>query len=249
MKEQELSFKHNTDATIVQMTEIEKKERLSTIVELFHLASYMHEQIKEDKLEEGFKETQLSLLENLTEIILKDFNYDSVLQKEKEERYVKIRSLNMENEELRKQLGNKATAEDVRESLKNMENNFREFWKDIGFGYCKDFFFGGYGLKVKISTSMLSAMLNGTDEKIKERKSQFKDYGFELVNDGEEEDNALSFCQKNIDILKKLLSEYFSDFDISSIDSYARRKGTVFIKDMDLYIRNFDDLLYLDFRK
>lgn len=244
MKERELRMDTNNDKTVIEMTEVDRERHLKNISNLICLASYMHDQIKENRMEEGFKETQLSLLESYTIEILKELNFESKLQKEREARFSEIRSLNIENRELRKQLGDKATAEDVRETLKNIEDNFREFWQNIGFGFSNDYDFGGYGLKVKVSTSMIDRMLHGSDEYIQKRKTEFKDYGFTLVNDGDSDDNALGFSQENIDALNRLLSEHLSDFKIYTIESQAGR-NSVYIRDIDIYIRNFDDLLNL----
>lgn len=245
MKERKIKFNRN-DETILEMTKEEKENHKKNFNELFCLLTYSNNLIENDEITVGFKEVQLSLLETYTTKILKDFNYDSMLEKEKIERHSKIKSLNIENRELRKQLGEKATAEDVRESLKNIENKFRYFWKQKGFGYCKDFIFGSYGLKVTISTSMLSQMVDGTKEEIEQRKNELGNYGFFLVNDGESDYNALGFSQKNIDTLNYFLSSYFSDFSFYEIDCQSRRTQ-VYIREIVLFIRNFDDLLNLDF--
>jgi hypothetical protein len=244
VKDQKLNYTINEDETLVKMTDKEKKEQLKNIDNLLQLMLFFKKQLNEDRLQEGFKETQLSLLENYTIEILKHFNYESLLAKEKEERIQKTRQLNIENRELRRQLGDKVSAEDVREMLKNIENKFHDYWRTEGFGFCGDVAFTGYSFKVRIAVSMLNAMLRGDKEEIQQKKESLKSYGFKLVNDGEREENALSFSENNIELLKKLLSKRFTDYTFSSINSRCY-KDKVYIRDIDLYIYNYDDLINL----
>lgn len=68
------------------------------------------------------KETHLFLTEGYVLNFLDELGYEGVLKKKKDEMYSDIRSLNNENRELRRQLGEKVSNEDVREKLKNISN-------------------------------------------------------------------------------------------------------------------------------
>lgn len=245
MKERELKVHGTNDTTIVAMSYEEQKNHYANLSLLIDLAVLLRQRISTNELDEEFKETGMHLLESCTVDILKNLGYESTLQREYEKRFAEIRNLNVENRELRKQLGGKATAEDVRETLKNLKRYFHDFWNNVGFGFSTDYTFEEYGLKVRICTSMFNNMWDGTPEHIQERKTRLMRYGFALADDDEGTNDALEFSSENIKTMNRLLSEYFSDFRIVSVNSSSTRNKLVYIRDMMLYIYNYDDLIKL----
>lgn len=134
MEERKLSFKRNDDPTIVEDKDGKLAKELAKIYNdiQFNLG-FCYEQLTKGELTEGMKETHLSLTESYVLSFLKKMGYEGVLEREQNERLSEIRSLNDENRELRRQLGEKVTNEDFREKIKNICSKFKRWWNIEGF--------------------------------------------------------------------------------------------------------------------
>ena len=249
MKERDINFTTNEDETAVTLTPSKKKGAVKSLNNLLGLGSMMKSDIAKNQLKEGFKETCLTLIESYTTEILKQFGYDSILEKEKAKRHEQIRSVNIENRALRQQLGEKATAEDVREALKIISEKLNTFWDIDGFQYIREISFGQYGVKVEFSTGSVSGFWHGDDEDLLKHIEKLKGLGFDLVQGrGKRDDdaNALAFTPENIGVFKRLLSNHFGNYVIGEIKSRAS-KGSVFIDSIEVIFRDFDELLNMPF--
>lgn len=248
MRERQIKFSINKDQTLVEINGEDKKYAINKVNDLLMVLSLMKQQINENCLEVGFHETQLSLIEHYSVDILKSFNFDSVLQKQQEERHKEIKSLNIENRELRKQLGDKVSAEDIRESLKNISEKLNTFWDAEGFQHIRNMEFGQYGVKAEFNTDMLSSMWHDSKEELTKHRDKLRSYGLTLVADDDEEGNAIDFSKENLDALNSIFSKYFSDFQFTEVYSRIERSvKTQYIRGVQVYIRNFNDLINLPF--
>ena len=249
MKEREFNFNTNEDEAIVTLTPSQKNGALKSLDDMLFLGSTMRDTIKGGKLGEGFKETCLKVMEMYTTDLLKQFDYDSILEKEKVERHSQIRSLNTENRALRQQLGEKASAEDVREALKIISEKLNTFWDMEGFRYIREMSFGQYGVKVEFSTGSLSGFWHGDDEGLAKHICKLKGFGFDLIqgrSKRSDEANALSFTPENIEVFNKLLSNHFGDYIICEIKSRSHN-GKISIEGIEVVFRDFDELLNMPF--
>jgi len=249
MKEREFNFNTNEDETIVTLTPSQKKSALKSLDDILFLGSTMRSTIKDGKLGEGFKETCLRVMEGYTTDLLKQFDYDSILEKDKAERHEQIRSLNTENRALRQQLGEKATAEDVREALKIVSEKLNTFWDAEGFQHIRDIKFEQYGVKVDFATSSLSGFWHDSDEDLQKHIEKLKGFGFNLSNgrgNRDDDENSLSFAPENIECFKKLLSTHFDNYTVCEIKSRASKSGG-YIDGIEVYFRDFDELLNIPF--
>lgn len=247
MKERQLDFNQNEDETLVSYDSVKKKKVIKNINDLLFLSSHLRELVDGDNLKEGFKETCSKLLESYTADLLKEIGYDSVLEKEKKERHEKIRSLNVENRALRQQLGEKATAEDVRECLKIISEKINDFWDKEGFQFLKIKDFGAYGLRVSFHTSSLHAMWHGENAALEQHVVKLKGFGFELCSgDERKKDDALVFSSKNVTAFSSVLSRHFSNFKVGNIESTSRA-GTLFIREIEVYFYDYDELINMPF--
>lgn len=244
MEERELIFSTNDDPTIVILDKKESEKFEKSWKDLAFLLNTIKNDVTKSELTVGMRQTYSSLLEVHANDILDVFKYEGVLQQEKEERYAQIRSLNTQNRELRKQLGNKVSMEDVRESLKNLSEGIRRWWNIEGFGHTSELEFGPYGAKVKFS-GMITDSYYDKDKDLTEEDNHnlLKDYSFELTIGNGRRDTRVKMTENNIDLLEKLLKSKYPSADIYIITThYSSSVKESDIRDIEVFIRNFDDL-------
>lgn len=236
MKERGLSAKLNKDETIVSDPDGKMAKSLKKIYsELTMNLGFCCEQLENGRLTEGMKQTHLSLSENYLIEFLKAVDYSSILEKEKQQRYTEIRSLNEENRALRTQLGEKVSNEDVRERLKIMESDFNKWWSIYGFGHVSGFSFGSYCAKIKLSGMVFESHYKkevNTDE----RKCDYLNrLGFEI------QDQFVVMSEKSLKLFESLIIDKYPSADIVQIETYMR-DGVLTFKEIDIHIPNLDEL-------
>lgn len=246
MQERPLNFKRNEDTTLVVLNEKQAKDFQKASDDLRFAMATLHDYLKEGKLEEGLKHTICSLIENHVHTVTKTLGYSGVLESEKEERHAEIRQLNTDNRELRKQLGEKNTPEDVRESLKNLADNFKRWWNIEGFGHISDESFGGYGFKAKLSGMITDAYYAKDSEYIDEEQkvAKLKAYGFYVFGEGiHSRDYKVSATDANLKLIEQLLKSKYPSVQIFETKIYNRRNTEApEIRDIEIFISNFDEL-------
>ena len=236
MKERGLSAILNKDETIVSDPEGKIAKSLKKIYsELTMNLGFCCEQLKNGRLTEGMKTTHLSLSESYLIEFLKANNYDSILEKEKQQRYAEIRSLNDENRALRTQLGQKVSNEDVRERIKIMESDFNKWWNIYGFGHVSDFAFTSYCAKIKL-TGMVFESRYKKEVNTDERKCDYLNrLGFEI------QDQFVVMSEKSLKLFESLITDKYPSADIVQIETYMR-DGVLTFKEIDIHIPNLDEL-------
>lgn len=243
MKERELNFKHNDDQTIVELNKKESEKFNKSWKDLAFLLSTIKKDVDGLSLTVQMREAYSSLLETHSKDILDVFKYEGVLQKQKEERYVDIRNLNLENSELRRQLGEKVSMEDIRESLKNISEQIRRWWNIEGFGHTSEIDFGPYGANVKFSGMITDAYYDRDKDLTEEDKiKQLQKYGFELTIGNGRRDTKVKMTPDNLGLLEKLLLSRFPSADIYNIKTHFHKNVSKSeINDIEVFIRNFED--------
>lgn len=239
MEERKINFKQNDDPTLVIDENGKLAKKLKKIYNHTTLnLGFCYEQLQKGELTEGMKETHLSLAENYMIEFLKEVNYDSVLDKAKEERYKEIRSLNEENRELRRQLGEKVSNEDAREKMKNISESIRAWWNIKGFGHTSSIKFGEYGNIELVFSGMISrGYYQKPKEQSKEEKKEYlKEIGFDF-----DEDNFVLMSDKNIELLKTLITNKYPSAQITELSLDFRSQSRNY-RDIKVLIRNLDDI-------
>jgi hypothetical protein len=227
MKETELRFRGDDPAPVVY-DEARQVEATKKYQELRMAIETLFERHKAGELTEGFKEVLLSCSENYTLEFLKVWGYENVLEKEKQERYREIRERNIENRELRKQLGEKVSNEDVRERLKLIADHARDWWNEDGLGFITDFEFTPYSFNAKISGNLSVGM---GEKEIEELKAQ----GFEVC------DEHLMDTDKNKELLLNLVRSKFPTAEIREYDIKDYPRTGRFIQAARIYVTDFNE--------
>lgn len=122
MKERKLDFqKYDNTALVEDADGILSSKLQEGCKKINRNLGMLHELLAKGNLAEGMKKALLTSAEHEFTALLSDLGYAGILAEEKEKRYAQIRSLNIENRELRAQLGEKVSLEDIREKLKNIK--------------------------------------------------------------------------------------------------------------------------------
>lgn len=245
MEEKPLNFNRNDDPALVQFTEKQLKEIKKASSDLHFAVAHLLSEIKENRLEEGMKHTLCSLFESHVLSFTKALGYEGELEKQKEERFKEIREANAQNRELRKQLGEKVSPEDVRESLKNLDENFKQWWNIEGFGHQSDESFGPYGFKTTLSGMITESYRDRKDPDATEEKKveKLRAYGFEIRDGEHRTDRKILYNDHNLSLLEQLLKSKYPSVDIMYSKAWHGRKhGDAEIREVEIFIRNFDEL-------
>ena len=235
MEERPLNFEVNEDETIVKVED--KKEVMKVAVDLYSIVGMLHKQIKEDRTEKGFLETALSLIEHGAADLLTSLGYESIQKKDLEKRYAEIKAVNKENHELRRQLGEKVSAEDIREFLKTASMNLYDWGKKSSLGYVKERSFGSYGVICELSPA--GGFIETEDINVLRRK------GFELKKESKYHYNMVG-SKENINLIDEMLKDKFPSGEILDVDLRSSDKRGLEINRIKFRITNYDDLMSLN---
>lgn len=241
MKERAINFNRNEDKTLVVHNPETEKKLIKAKDEIYYAIQELTSQYKQQKLQEGFKETLLSLCEHYTKNLCDVMGYNGILKKEYEERYKEIRELNTENRELRKQLGEKVSNEDCREKIKNLRESVEKWWNIEGFGHISEISFGGYGdCKMKLSGMITHSYRAEIPKSEKQKVQQLVDMGFSLDNN---EHKWVLDTDKNRSLLLNLLKRKYPSAYIQYYKSYGGRKGDwPEMRDIEVIITDLNDI-------
>lgn len=236
MKERPLDFNRQDNSAIVEdpsgelIAELQKQYK--EIQQNLGLAMSL---LENGNLTEGMKENILSLTDHHINEFLTKMGYEGILAEKMKKRTKEIRSLHDENRELRRQLGEKVSNEDVRERLKIMASSFGNWWTEYGFGHVSDFYFGEYFAKITLSGIVFASRSSNSGEEKKD--AYLSRLGFEI------EDRRVIYNDKSIALLNKLLTDKYPSIDIYSINlTTSALKGVTVIQDVVVFLRDLNDL-------
>ena len=141
------------DKTPVVLSQDTKKEALKKIGELYHLLSYLKQEIDDDKIDNTTVNTTMGLYESYYRELATTLGYDTILEQEHQERHVQIRQKNQEIRNLTEQLGKNMSPQAVTGAIRFYEDIFRAWYKNEGFHYAS-MTPGAYGFDLEFSEEM-----------------------------------------------------------------------------------------------
>ena len=245
MEERKINFKKNDDKTPVLDPDGTLHGmlcvKMETLVKNFSLLLYL---LQKGELNEGTKESSAELFEQNSIEILNSLGYEGDINKKYNEYIQKIRSLNHENRELRKQIGMKVSNEDARERLKLITESFDEWWHNEGTGNIDEIIFDRY----KVTATLRGGIFPSSREKeIKNQVEMLKKKGFDIssvTNYG----HHLTASEKNFNMLKELFKSAFPHSDIDEINTAtylggeSREEYVYVITKIIVNFNNLDDI-------
>lgn len=245
MEERKINFKKNDDNTPVLDPDGTLHGmlcvKMETLVKNFSLLLYL---LQKGELNEGTKESSAELFEQNSIEILNSLGYEGDINKKYNEYIQKIRSLNHENRELRKQLGMKVSNEDARERLKLIYESFYEWWHNEGTGNIDEIIFDRYKMTATLRGSIFPS---SREKEIKNQVEMLKKKGFDVssvTNYG----HHLTASEKNFNMLKELFKSAFPHSDIDEINTAtylggeSKEEYVYVITKIIVYFDNLDDI-------
>ena len=247
MEERPLNLEINEDPTLVKFSEEEEKTFLKNCNDAAMAISYAKTLVKEKRLTEGMKDTMCCVIDHNVQDLCSALGYESKFKKDQAKTLKEIREVNIENRELRRQLGEKVSFEDLRERMKTVAECFKWWLDKYGFGYAFDVVFTDYGtLKCKMCTYI------EPDEEGKVKIEKLKEYGFTFLTKSNDYP-TLEISRNNIDLLHKYFLEYIPTFTIQTgeITCYGQ---VPLIMSVNLHIKTLDFIEkympeFLEYRK
>ena len=235
MKERPLNFDY-ADETSVTVTDEQKTKLNKYANELKQNIGMLLYLIKEDHLQAGTRDSIMSIIDHNTQDLCNLFDYGTYLKKQQEKTQQEIRAVNLENFELRRQLGQKVSTEDVREKMKLVIDGFRYWSENCGFGWLSDVEVNHWGtLSGRMRTS-----IGHTDHNDEETRKRMSDFGFEFEDinaDGAEPIANDHNLQKIRELVKSLSPDAIAD------RVTVNRRGDVpHIEDVTIILREWDCL-------
>lgn len=234
MKERSLTTHVDDRKELVCLTPRKLNEAIKDAQNLALCASEIYKYLKDGKFEIGYSNTVLSLIETYVKKIHEIFNYESKLREEYEKRHIEIRALNIENRELRRQLGEKVSAEDVREKLKNYAEVIRKWWKEDGLGYVAEMTFHGYCCEISLNGSM------SCDFEM-EQVQKLRDKGYILDSEEGSRSFFLKHSDSNVELLIAEVKKRFPSATLTSIETVNWSRGGLQIRTAKFHIKDFGD--------
>lgn len=214
MIEQPLNFESNEDPTPVVLTDEERKKLKKSINDLKTNCSMLEYLLNEDRLTKGLAESVTTALDYSTNDVCKMLDYETTLAKREKKTLDEIRQTNIENHELRMQLGQKVSLEDCREKMKLVADAFDMWSRDHAFGYVSDIKFNDYGMiEGKIHLGAHYYQFKNVEEAMK----RLRDYGFEFFEKPSDGYNFLLATEKNLELLKALYRELSEHCEIEDV--------------------------------
>lgn len=225
MTERPLEIIQNNDPALVITT----SEMLKETRELILAIAELDRRLKDKSLEVGLSYTLMSVAESGLQKLGKSLSYDGHLAKEMEARFAKVRSLNIENRELRRQLGEKVSMEDVREALKNLGAKIYKWWNFEGLGFSESQLFLGAGVKVVLSGNLTGMRYNDVEPK-EDKKLRFEAQGYKF------NDEYLS-----VESLPKIIEFIKERFPSAKVSRCEISRGSD-VRQIEIMIYNFDEI-------
>lgn len=233
MKERPIFENKEPNKELVTLSDEDKKVVTKALKDLIQSASFLYEMVSKDTLTEEMRETMTSLIATYSRDGLRPLGFQDQATKDHDDLVRRLRNANMDNEELRQQLGQKVSLEDLREKMKTIARAFDEWGDYHGFGYIGDIHFDSYGC---LHGNMnLSTHISG------DRADDLRKMGFELTDDRDGE--AMFATDDNFKLLQKMIRDNFgpdASMSYGKINMHSFGDERPHMRDVEVRLRDLD---------
>lgn len=217
------------------------KEKLKDLNEKFSMMLYL---LDKGALTEGAKQSCVTLFESKAVDILNELGYEGYLNKKDNEYTQRIRSLNEENRELRKQLGLKLSNEDARERFKLICNAIDKWWKNEGTDNVENVSLERYSLNVSLRGSVFRSRRNDNE---KDQVAILQEKGFDITYSDWMGGYSLSATDKNFKMIEDVTKRCFPHSKLISINTNCIREKSsennkYIIENIQMHILDLNDI-------
>lgn len=171
-------------------------------------------------------------------------------EKEREERYSRMRALNERIRELEQELGQSGTVSQTQAHLKLLAQGVESWWRKEGLGYSRELYFKESGA-IKVELSCLGTgdfLILDSDTPVSDKEAKrlwvqrLKEKGLVLA-DSNRSDVEVVDCDQSHAVLNAMVTSRFpSARIISSTNHKDWRTGTMILRSLDVYIQDPDDI-------
>ena len=234
MKERPIFESKEPNKNPVELNDEDKKVVTKALKDLIQSAGFLLDMVSKDTLTEEMRETMTSLIATYSRDGLRPLGFQDQTTKDHDNLVRKLRNADMDNEELRQQLGQKVSLEDLREKMKTIARAFDEWGDYHGFGYISDIHFDSYGC-LHGNMSLLSMHISG------DRADDSRRMGFELTDDRDGE--AMFATDDNFKLLQKMIRDNFgpdASMSYGKIDMHSFSDERPHMREVEVCLRDLD---------
>ena len=235
MKERPLNFDY-ADETPVTVTDEQKVKLNKYADELKQHVGMLLYLIKKGHLQVGTRDSLMSIIDHNTQNLCALFDYSTYLKQQQEKTTAEIRAVSLENFELRRQLGQKVSTEDVREKMKLVIDGFRYWSEHQGFGWMSDVNVDHWG----VLSGRMRTSIGRTGRYDKETRKRMADFGFEFEDINEDCAEPIA-NDHNLQKIRELVKTLSPDA-IADRVTVSRRGDVPHIEDVTIILREWDCL-------
>lgn len=230
MKDRKIDISVNDDPAPVNLDEPNMVHLEKWVQEMVLILSQIDGKVGDGTLTEGYKNTLLDLLQGKVADMCKLLDFESFLADEQEKRYSEVRELNEENRELRKQLGEKVSLEDVREKSRSVIREWRDYLRGFGF-HAKDVALYEYGMQSSIAPIAVNQSL----------ASNLRVFGIKTIGGPNERLLEIDASPESVNALKAYIGRFFPSIDFVGIATHIDDQGNFHVLDIQVIIRDLND--------
>lgn len=224
------------DETPVTFTDEQKAKIKKHANELKQHVGMLLYLVDKDTLQVGTRDSIMSIIDHNTQDLCNIFDYSTYLKQQQEKTQNEIREVNIENHELRRQLGQKVSTEDVREKVKQVIDGFKHWGRTRGFGWMREVKISDWG----VLHAEMPTRISRVDSHDKETRQRMLDFGFEFEDVNE--DDAMPIANDhNLQKIRELVKSLSPDA-ISDEVTVCRRGDVPHMKDVKIILREWDCL-------
>lgn len=182
-------------------------------------------------LKKGFSETLTESIHSYTLDLLTSLKYEGKYSKLREDLYVEIRTCHQANRNLRHEIGNKISVNDVKDKIVEMSKKIEHWWGFHGLGYVSDIYFHSYGAKVNFSCLIADSYSDEESSTKEEKEKLLTSEGLEINKNQQ----CLADSEKSRDYIKNLIFSKFptARFDEVKTDLFTLKNIQINIGDLD----------------
>ena len=233
MKERPIFENKEPNKNLVELNDADKKIVTKALKDLIQSAGFLLDMVTKGMLTEEMRETMTSLIATNSRDGLRPLGFQDQATKDHDNLVRRLRNANMDNEELRQQLGQKVSLEDLREKMKTIARAFNEWGDYHGFGYISDIHFDNYGC---LNGNMhLLTHISGN------RAEDLRKMGFELTDDRDGE--AMFATDENFKLLQKMIRDNFgpdASMSYGKIDMHSFCDERPHMREVEVRLRDLD---------
>lgn len=225
------------------------------VQDLFFACKAVHESMNSSQgLNQSLANSSLRAMQYYFADLCKVLGIQTETAAEVEQRSRLMRAAHLRVHVLEQELASRST-HGVGMGLKGLEDRLRQWWETEGLGHVSEVGFHSYGCRAKLSGMISGRFMSSfskTPASDKERREvwikELEEAGIVLAQEHpSSRDWEVVDCDATREALQELLAKSFASGEILEIRSHKSRAGFMSLRDVDVLIRDLDEIAALPF--